>query len=210
MSNAADGLREPWTDLDHQREGVAVGIWLFIVSEVLFFGALFLGYGVYRALYPEAFRIAGTHTEVFYGAVNLLLLLTSSVAMTIAVDASRREMRRITLFCLAATILFGLAFLLFKGLEYRDDIAKGLLPGAHFSLQPPQTQLFWAFYWVMTSVHAVHLLTGIIIVGALAAMLWRRTLPLRTTATVGVATYWHFVDTVWIILFPLLYLIGRS
>jgi cytochrome c oxidase subunit 3 len=210
MSDAADALREPWTDLARQREAVAVGIWLFIVSEVLFFGAIFLGYGVYRSLYPEAFRIAGAQTEVFYGSVNLLLLLASSAAMTIAVDASRREMRRVTVVCLALTILLGIAFLLFKGLEYRDDIAKGLLPGAHFSLRPLQTQLFWAFYWVMTAVHAIHLATGVVVVGVLASMLWRRMLPTQTPAILGVATYWHFVDTVWIIIFPLLYLVGRS
>jgi cytochrome c oxidase subunit III len=210
VSDATAALREPWPDLDRQREGVAIGIWLFIVSEVLFFGALFLGYGVYRSLYPEAFRIAGAQTEVFYGGVNLALLLTSSAAMTMAVDASRQEMRRITIVCLALTILLGVGFLLFKGLEYRDDLAKGLLPGARFPLQPPQTQLFWAFYWVMTSVHAIHLATGIVIVGVFALMLWRRTLPIKAPAIVGVATYWHFVDTVWIVLFPLLYLVGRS
>ena len=210
MSDAAAALREPWPDLDRQREGVAVGIWLFVASDVLFFGALFLGYGVYRALYPEAFRIAGAQTEVFYGSVNLLLLLTSSAAMTIAVDASRQEMRRITIICLTLTILLGIGFLLFKGLEYRDDIAKGLFPGTHFPLQPPQTQLFWAFYWVMTSVHAIHLATGIIIVGVFGVLLWRRMVPIEAPAILGVATYWHFVDTVWIVLFPLLYLVGRS
>jgi cytochrome c oxidase subunit 3 len=210
MSDAAGALREPWTDLDRQRVGVAVGIWLFIVSEVLFFGALFLGYAVYRALYPEAFRIAGAHTEVFYGALNLLLLLTSSAAMTIAVDASRQEKRWITVICLALTILLGAGFLVCKGLEYREDIAKNLLPGAHFALQPPQTELFWAFYWVITSVHAIHLATGIIVVSVLALMLWRRMLSIRAPAILSVATYWHFVDTVWIIIFPLLYLVGRS
>lgn len=210
MSDVADALREPWADLRRQREGVAVGIWLFITSEVLFFGALFLGYGVYRSLYPEAFRIAGAQTEMFYGSLNLLLLLTSSAAMTIAVDASRQEMRRTMLICLALTILLGIAFLVLKALEYREDIAKGLVPGAHFSLQPPQTQLFWAFYWVMTSVHAIHLATGLIVVGVLVSLLWRRTLSIHTPAIQGVATYWHFVDTVWIILFPLLYLVGRS
>jgi cytochrome c oxidase subunit 3 len=210
VSNTATALREPWPDLDRQREGVAVGIWLFIASEVLFFGALCLGYWVYRSLYPEAFRIAGAQTEVFYGSVNLLLLLTSSAAMTIAVDASRQEMHRITIICLALTILLGIGFLLFKGLEYRDDVAKGLFPGMHFPLQPPQTQLFWAFYWVMTSVHAIHLATGIIVVSVFTLMLWRRMVPVKSPAILGVATYWHFVDTVWIVLFPLLYLVGRS
>jgi cytochrome c oxidase subunit 3 len=210
MSESAAALREPWPDLRRQREGVAVGIWLFIASEVLFFGALFLGYGVYRSLYPDAFRIAGAQTEVLYGSVNLLLLLTSSAAMTIAVDASRQRMHRITIICLALTILLGAGFLLCKGLEYREDIAKGLMPGAHFPLRPLQTQLFWAFYWVMTSVHAIHLATGLVVVGVLASLLWRRTLPIQTPAIQGVATYWHFVDTVWIVIFPLLYLVGRS
>lgn len=210
MSDAAAALREPWPDLDRQREGVAFGIWLFIVSEVLFFGALFLGYGIYRALYPEAFRIAGAQAEVFYGSLNLLLLLTSSAAMTIAVDASRQQMHGITVICLTLTAMLGIGFLLLKGLEYRDDIAKGLFPGEHFPLQPPQTQLFWAFYWVMTSVHAIHLATGIIVVGAFALMLRRRLVPIGAPAILGVATYWHFVDTVWIVLFPLLYLVGRS
>lgn len=209
MSDAA-ALREPWSDLDRQREGVAVGIWLFIASEVLFFGALFLGYGVYRSLYPEAFRIGGAQTEVFYGGVNLLLLLTSSAVMTIAVDASRRRMRQVALTCLALTILLGAGFLLCKGLEYRDDIAKGLVPGEHFPLRPPETQLFWAFYWVMTSVHAIHLATGLGLIGALAFRLWRRMLPIEAPTIPAVATYWHFVDTVWVILFPLLYLVGRA
>jgi cytochrome c oxidase subunit III len=207
MTDAADA---PWSDLDRRRAGVAVGIWLFIASEVLFFGALFLGYAVYRALYPEAFRIAGAHTEVSYGSINLLLLLTSSAAMTIAVNASQQEKRRITIICLGLTILLGAGFLLCKALEYREDIAKSLLPGAGFPLQPPQTELFWAFYWVMTSVHAIHLAIGIMVVGAFALMLWRRMLPIQTPAILGVATYWHFVDTVWIIIFPLLYLVGRS
>src|SRR5258705_11510307 len=157
MSDAATALREPWPALDRQRDGVSVGIWLFIASEVLFFGALLLGYAVYRTLYPEAFRIAGAETEVFYGSVNLLLLLTSSVTMTIAVDASRHGMRRTVIACLALTMLLGAAFLMFKGLEYSADVAKGLFPGAHFPLQPPQTQLVLGLYSVMTGVHGIHL-----------------------------------------------------
>jgi cytochrome c oxidase subunit 3 len=210
MSDATTALREPWSDLDRQREGVSVGIWLFIASEVLFFGGLFLGYAVYRTLYPEAFRLAAAETEVFYGSVNLLLLLTSSVTMTVAVDASQLGRPRTTIVCLALTILLGTAFLVVKGFEYRSDLAKGLFPGVHFPLQPAQTQLFWALYWVMTGVHAIHLAVGIGIVGVFAWILWKRLLPIASPAIVGVATYWHFVDTVWIILFPLLYLVDRS
>jgi cytochrome c oxidase subunit 3 len=147
---------------------------------------------------------------VFYGSVNLLLLLTSSVTMTVAVDAAREGMRRATVACLALTMVLGTAFLIVKGFEYRADIEKGLFPGAHFPLQPPQTQLFWGLYWVMTGVHAIHLAIGIAIVAVFALILRRRVLPIESPAIVGVATYWHFVDTVWIILFPLLYLVDRS
>src|SRR5258708_8454448 len=105
MRDAATALRHPWPDLDRQRDGVSVGIWLFIASEVLFFGALFLGYAVYRSLYPEAFRIAGAETEVFYGSVNLLLLLTRSVTMPTAVDASRHARRRAALAPLSLPLL---------------------------------------------------------------------------------------------------------
>jgi heme/copper-type cytochrome/quinol oxidase subunit 3 len=149
------------------------------------FGALFLGYTVYRTLYPAAFRIAGAETEVFQGSVNLLLLLTSSVTIMVAVDASRQGMRRTVIACLALTMLLGAAFLIFKGLEYSADIARGLFPGAPFPLQPPQTQLFWAFYWVMTGVHAIHLATGISIVGVFALMLWRRLLPIEVSRHSG-------------------------
>jgi cytochrome c oxidase subunit 3 len=210
MTDLTSALREPWPDLDRQREAVSVGIWLFIVSEVLFFGALFLGYAVYRVLYPEAFRIAAAQTDLFYGTVNLLLLLTSSATITIAVDASRRGMRRVFIACLAITMLLGAAFLVVKGFEYRDDLAKGLFPGAQFPLYPPQTQLFWALYWVMTGVHAVHLAIGIGVVGVFTWLFWRRLLPIGSPAMLGVATYWHFVDTVWIVLYPLLYLVERS
>src|SRR5258708_19524468 len=158
----------------------------------------------YSERYTEAFRIAGAETEGFYGRGNLVVVGTRRVTMTIAVDAARHGMRRTVIACLALTMLLGIAFLLFKGLEYSADIAKGLLPGAHFPLQPAQTQLFWGLYWVMTGVHAIHLAIGIGIVGVFTLILWRRLQPIESPAIVGVATYWHFVDTVWIILFPLL------
>src|SRR5260370_34767250 len=120
--------------------------------------------------------------------------------MTIAVDAARKGIRRTFIACLALTILLGAAFLLFKGWEYSADIAKGLLPGAHFPLQPPQTQLFWGLYWVMTGVHAIHLAIGIGIVGVFTLILWRRLMPIESPAMLGGATYWHCVDTVLFIL----------
>ena len=210
MTEASAALREPWPDLTRQRQGVEVGIWVFLATEVLFFSALFLGYTVYRSFNAEAFQRAAAETEVFYGTLNLCLLLTSSASMTVAMDASRAGLRRTTIVALGLTILLGLAFLACKGLEYHDDLQKGLFPGPHFPLAPAATQIFWAYYWVMTGVHAIHLTAGIGVVGVLAALYWRRATQVQSPAIRGVAAYWHFVDTVWIVLYPLLYLPGRS
>jgi cytochrome c oxidase subunit 3 len=183
---------------------------VFLTSEVLFFGALLLGYAVYRHMYPEAFRAAARETDVFYGTLNTAILLTSSLTIAIAVRASERALRRLTVWCLIATAGFGLAFLVVKGFEYRDDIAKGLLPGPRFALQPPAAEIFWAFYWVLTGLHAIHLTIGIGLVTTLAVFAARRSIPVDGAAFEGVALYWHLVDIVWVVLLPLLYLIGRA
>ena len=136
-------------------------MWIFLASEVLFFGALFCAYAVYRSFNVEAFRIAGAHTEIVYGSINTVLLLTSSLTMTVALRAATVQLRELTLFCLAVTAALGVAFLVCKGLEYRDDLKEHLFPGPHFPLSPPATQMFWGFYWIMTGIHAVHLSAGI-------------------------------------------------
>jgi cytochrome c oxidase subunit 3 len=203
------GLHEPWPTRALQREGVGVGMWIFLASEVLFFGGLFLTYAVYRSSNIEAFRIAAVQTDISYGATNTVILLTSSLTMTVALRAAAAQLRRLTIWCLVATAALGFAFLLVKGLEYHDDYTKGLLPGAHFALSPPQTQLFWMLYWVMTGIHAIHLTAGILIVLTVALLFERGILPVQASTSEGVAIYWHFVDCVWLVLFPLLYLVGR-
>jgi cytochrome c oxidase subunit III len=210
MTDSIAALQEPWPDLALQREGVSVGMWVFLMSEVLFFAALICTYAVYRGFNEEAFRIAGAHSAILYGSINTVLLLTSSLTMTVALRAATVEMKRLTLACLVVTALLGLAFLAVKGIEYHEDISKGLLPGAGFALSPPQTQLFWMLYWVMTGIHAIHLSAGILVVAAVVVLFGRRTIPVQGSTMEGVAIYWHFVDSVWIVLFPLLYLVGRS
>ncbi len=210
MSDVAGALQEPWPDLRLQREGVGLGMWIFLASEVLFFSGLFTSYAVYRCFNPEAFRIAGEHTNIFYGTINTALLLTSSFSMTVALRAATARLRRLTLCCLAVTVLLGLAFLLCKGLEYQDDLSKDLFPGRDFPLSPPATQLFWALYWIMTGIHAIHLSAGIAVVAAVTVLFQRRVIPVQGSTMEGVALYWHFVDSVWIVLYPLLYLAGRS
>ena len=210
MSEASRALQEPWPDLAIQREGVHVGVWVFLASEILFFSGLFITYAVYRSFNQEAFQEAAKHTEILYGTINTGLLLTSSMTMTVALRAASAELRRLTLYCLIATALLGAAFLFCKGLEYHDDLEKHLFPGAAFPLSSPPTQLFWMLYWIMTGIHAVHLSAGIAVVIAVAVLFWRRVLPVQGSTMQGVATYWHFVDSVWLVLYPLLYLVGRS
>jgi heme/copper-type cytochrome/quinol oxidase subunit 3 len=210
MSDLSRALREPWPDLAVQREGVNFGIWVFLASEILFFSALFIIYAVYRSFNSEAFTEAAKHTELFYGTLNTGLLLTSSVTMTIALRAATARLRGITLAMLLLTALLGSAFLIAKGLEYHDDLTKNLFPGAAFPLAPPQTQLFWMMYWIMTGIHAIHLSVGIVVVLTVLILFWRNTIPVQGSTMEGVATYWHFVDSVWLVLYPLLYLVGRS
>lgn len=208
MSEAA--LREPWSDLRLQREGVSLGMWIFLASEVLFFGGLFVSYAVYRSFNEDAFRLASAHTQILYGSINTALLLTSSLTMTIALRSATAKLRSLTLVCLGVTAALGIAFLACKGLEYREDLKEHLFPGPNFPLSPPATQIFWALYWVMTGVHAVHLSVGIGVVLFVFVLFRRRVIPVQGSTMEGVVLYWHFVDSIWIVLFPLLYLGGRS
>ena len=210
MSEASSLLHEPWPSIARQKMAVSFGMWVFIASEVLFFGGLFLAYTVYRHLDAATFTAAARETEVFYGATNTAVLLTSSLTMAMAVKASEAGFRRMTLWCLTVTLALGITFLVIKGFEYHSDLDKGLWPGPHFALHPATTQLFWAFYWIATGVHAVHLTIGIGIVSVVTLQLKRRTLPVEATRFEGVALYWHLVDTIWIFLLPMLYLVGRA
>jgi cytochrome c oxidase subunit 3 len=210
MTDLARALQEPWPDLRLQREGVGLGMWFFLASEVLFFAALFCSYAVYRSFNAEAFRIAGAHTRIIYGSLNTALLLTSSLTMTIGLRAATAQLRSLTLRWLGATAALGVAFLAVKGLEYQTDIAEHLVPGAGFPLSPPATKIFWGLYWVMTGVHAIHLTVGVGIVIAIMILFGCRVIPVQGSTMEGVALYWHFVDSVWIFLYPLIYLAGRS
>ncbi len=137
-------LQEPWPNLRLQREGVGLGMWIFLASETLFFAGLFCSFAVYRHFNEQAFQIAASHTEIVYGSINTVLLLTSSLTMTVALRAASVHMRDLTLVCLAVTAALGAAFLVCKGLEYRGDLQEHLFPGPAFPLTPPATQMFWS------------------------------------------------------------------
>jgi cytochrome c oxidase subunit 3 len=211
MAEAHVALQEQFEEMPQQKEAATLGMWAFLATEVLFFGAMFLSYIVYRNTYPQAFAEASHHTIVLFGTVNTAILLTSSLTMALAVNAARENNMKWLFRFLAITIFFALAFLAVKGLEYHKDLDEHLWPGSHFRPElPPQAQIFWVLYWIMTGVHAVHVTVG---VGLISVMAWmasrRRFSEIYYTPVEMTALYWHFVDVIWIFLYPLLYLIQR-
>jgi cytochrome c oxidase subunit III len=191
-----------------------LGMWLFLATEVMFFGGLFAAYTVYRFLYPAAFADASQRLDLVLGAVNTFLLLTSSFTMVLAVNAIQRGRRGLLIVFLLATILLGMLFLVIKATEYRHVIEEGLFPGGTFIYPVPYTRearLFFSLYFSMTGLHFIHMVLGILFMGFLVFLAWRRRFSAQRYNLIELTgLYWHFVDIVWIFLFPLLYLIGRT
>lgn len=204
-------LRPPWRRLERQREAATLGIWVFIATEVLFFGGMLMLYAVYRVGHEQAFVAAGRETSLWYGTVNTAVLLTSSLTMAVASQAAEIGLRRLALVCLGVTIAFGLAFLVFKGFEYWEDFDKHLWPGPDFAIAAPAARIFFALYWILTAIHGVHLTIGLGLISRLILFARLGLLEIEGNPEVEVtALYWHLVDVIWIFLYPLLYLLGRS
>ncbi|MGY3487107.1 cytochrome c oxidase subunit 3 [Bradyrhizobium sp. USDA 4011] len=213
MTDTSGLLREPWENFERQRGAGKFGIWVFLASEVLFFGALMLTYTVCRIDHPEAFAAAGRATNIWYGTINTAILLTSSLTMAVASQAATvgRVFRRLVIWCLAATASLGIAFLVVKAFEYKEDIEKHLVPGAGFAVHDAGAQLFFGLYWLITGVHAIHLTIGIVLVTRLALLGYLEKLQIGENPEIEVtALYWHLVDVIWIFLYPLIYLPGRA
>lgn len=211
MPESTAGLAEQFEDLKQQEEADRLGLWTFLATEVLFFGGMFMGYIVYRHAYPHSFAMASKHTNILYGTVNTAILLTSSLTMALAVHAAQEGKNKRLVRFLLLTILFALAFLGVKGLEYTEDIHEHLFPGHSFSVPgEPKAELFFYFYWAMTGLHGLHVIIGICVLSIIAFLASRRRFSAEYHAPVEVTgLYWHFVDIVWIFLYPLLYLIDR-
>jgi cytochrome c oxidase subunit 3 len=211
MADAQLALQEQFEEMPQQKEAATLGMWAFLATEVLFFGGMFMSYITYRTTYPHAFAEASHHTLVLYGTVNTAILLTSSFTMALAVHAARENNIKWLFRFLMITIAFALAFLAVKGLEYSEDLNEHLWPGPHFRPGlPPQAQIFWVLYWIMTGVHAVHVTVGIGLLSTMAWMTSRRKFSDAYYTPVEMSgLYWHFVDIIWIFLYPLLYLIQR-
>jgi cytochrome c oxidase subunit 3 len=214
-------LEGHFRDLDEQHEAASLGMWVFLATEVMFFGALFCGLAAYRYLYPEAFEKGSEKLNWMIGGINTVVLLVSSLFMVLAVHYARHGDRRRTTLYLGLTALLGVAFLFFKGYEYYTDYRDYLIPGWRFNdeewvtkegLRPeqvPQVKLFLAFYWIMTGLHGVHVTIGIAVVLVMMELSRRGHFSPEYYSPVDVTgLYWHFVDTVWIFLLPMLYLLG--
>jgi cytochrome c oxidase subunit 3 len=187
-----------------------IGMWLFLFTEVLLFGALFIAYAMYLSTYRWVFHEASAHLDKILGATNTVILLTSSLTMALGIAALARAKKRLAYGMLSTTLLFALAFLVVKAFEWGHKFAHDIYPSsASMLLKPMGEQVFYGLYFSMTGLHALHVVIGAAaIIGAMALMARGHIRPDRIGTLENVGLYWHLVDVVWIFLFPLFYLIG--
>ena len=228
-------LQHHFENMEQQREAGTLGMWVFLVTEIMFFGGMFLAYTLYRSLYPWSFASASNHLDITLGAVNTGVLILSSFTMAMAVYFTQTGKPRPQVLCLVMTLLLGLTFLGIKAVEYRDKYNDHLIPGSLIPSrpfgpevqqegQPPdphklhllhgatvrQVEMFYWIYFAMTGMHALHMIigAGLLLVLIYLSLKGRFDAEYHSPVEV-VGLYWHFVDIVWIFLFPLLYLLGR-
>lgn len=221
MSQAASlqsRVAEQFDTAEQQVHSAMLGMWIFLATEVMFFGGLFTGYTVYRYLYFDSFAEGSRHLDQLLGGINTGVLLTSSLTMALAVSAAQAGRRGWIVVCLLATVVFGSAFLGIKGYEYWHKYETHLVPGASFqpkelhnaAVDPANLELFFSFYFAMTGLHALHMVIGIGLLLLFAWLAWRGRFDRGFHHPVEImGLYWHFVDIIWIFLFPLLYLVER-
>lgn len=214
MSDHEESLvQEQFENLEQQKQADTLGMWVFLATEVMFFGGLFGGYTIYRILYPVAWGLASRHTNFAIGTINTFVLLTSSLTVVLGLYSARRGKRKALITFLILTILLGLVFLGLKGLEYYQHYEDHLLPGYDFKFDPVYAKaaaLFMCFYFAMTGVHALHMIIGVGLMTFLLILAIRKRIRSEFPAHVDIiGLYWHFVDIIWIFLYPLIYLVDR-
>lgn len=189
-------------------EGSKLGMWVFLLTEILLFGGLFILYSAYRSKYPIDFHNAGGHLNVFIGVANTVILLTSSLTVAVAVSALERGNRRLSLLCLSSTIAMGVLFLVNKYVEWSGEIGRGIYPNSPELLQRPNGEkIFFGLYYSMTGLHGLHVLAGIVVLTVMAVLVRRNRITGSDFGKLeNAGLYWHLVDVIWIFLLPLLYL----
>lgn len=197
----------------HMADTALAGMWLFLASETLFFGGLVFVWGAIGHVHRAGVALAVGHTNLVIGTANTVILLTSSAALTVGVLRARDGRNRVVLWACAATAGLGLLFLVLKGVEWALDIHEGLFPGPAFALGGPDAggaRLFYSFYFAATALHGVHMLIGLGLVAWIARRAHRREFSRAySTPVEAVGLYWSFVDLVWLVLYPLIYLVNR-
>jgi cytochrome c oxidase subunit 3 len=189
--------------------GKKIGMWLFLFTELLFFGGMFLLYSVFRSQYPEEFHSAAQEENLLLGSVNTTILLTSSFTIAVAIAAIRKGNKILSLYMQTTTIMFGICFLIIKYFEWSAKISKGIYPDSPTLLNRGKGDiLFFSLYYVMTGIHGIHVLIGVIAIAIMFVYTRRGVIDRDNFAKLeNTGLYWHFVDIVWIYLFPLFYLI---
>jgi cytochrome c oxidase subunit 3 len=244
-------LQHHFDTMAQQKEAAVIGMWLFLLTEILFFGGLFVAYMIYRVWYFDAFAEASRRLSIFWGGLNTAVLIGSSLTMALAVRAAQTNNRKWTVNWLVLTMILGCVFLGVKVIEYQDKFANYEVPGANYnwlyheqhaaagdhpspslgtsaegtapaaaathrevSLTPQQlqntTQIYFSLYFTMTGLHALHMIIGVGLMLVITWMAWKGRFDAHYFTPVEMSgLYWHFVDIVWIFLFPLLYLVER-
>jgi cytochrome c oxidase subunit 3 len=214
-TNGADEteLRIQYQNLEQQEEASTLGMWIFLATEVLFFGGLFLSYTVYRITYPDTFARAGRELNITIGTINTALLLLSSYFMAIAVRAVKCNKNRVAAFCLGGSWLLGFTFLILKAYEYHDDVQKHIVATTNIVYAGANVRvarMFYFIYYSMTGLHAIHMVVGLGLIAVVFSKVVRNQYSSTyNTPLVVSGLYWHFIDVIWIFLYPLLYLMGR-
>jgi cytochrome c oxidase subunit III len=211
-------LREQFDTEEQQKDASTLGMWVFLITEIMFFGGMFLAYTIYRSTFPVVFGLASSSLNLPIGATNTCVLLLSSFTMVMAVRAAQLGQKRMIIFFLIITMLFGFAFLGIKAYEWTEKFEEHHVPAqASFHLdgltgpdQQGHAKLFFSLYFAMTGLHALHMVVGVGILTFIIFQTARGTYSAKYFTPVDIAgLYWHFVDIVWIFLFPLFYLIDR-
>jgi cytochrome c oxidase subunit 3 len=216
-------LKHHFADMEQQRDASSLGMWLFLATEIMFFGGMFCAYLIYRLWYYPEFAAASNSLDIALGTVNTAVLICSSLTVVLAVRAAQLGKRQAQVIYLALTLVLGLAFLGVKGIEWTSKFREHHIPGAsfHFEGEVPghpgqpvdqqHAQIFFSLYFAMTGMHALHMIIGVGIFSYLTFYAWKgRYTPEYHTPLENSGLYWHFVDIIWIYLFPLLYLIDRK
>jgi cytochrome c oxidase subunit 3 len=206
-------LAHQFDDAEQQFEASNLGMWAFLATEILFFGGLFTAYAVYRLSYPMAFAAASNRLDIVLGTLNTAVLIGSSLTMALAVFAAHSARPRTQAGFLIATLTLGLVFLGVKAIEYSHKFHEHLFPGPGFQFagaDPENAKIFFSLYFALTGMHALHMVIGAGLLVVITIQAWRGRFSKHYYTPVEIiGLYWHFVDIVWIFLFPLLYLIGR-